>query len=656
MLKTIDELDIPVNEWLYQNASDAIIFVDAESQIISANQAASQLLNFNQTTSSIDANDYLDLKVLTKHSNTEVLVRTKHTPEKLVIMMGKQIEEYMCIVLREGGLKEKKDSLLYTLNHVRNGPYEGIIMHDKGNILDCDYAFSTMMGYTREELIGTSIFKLVHEDDHNYLYKNLNIDKHESPYPLRGFKKDGTVIYAEILPEPVHESEKNLRVAIVRNITERVENEKQIEFMAYFDELTDLPNRNYFQKVLEDELNKDPNKECNKKLAVHSIDLDYFKHINDTLGYEFGDQLLNSCAKRLKLLLVDDIFLARMDSDSFIILQRNVTSSEEAERFAEKLLELFRSPQNINGFEIYCSASVGISVYPDNSKDSLELIEHADSAMNVIKKESRNNYKMYHPDLKNGFKELLKLETELHKAIERKDFELHFQPQYDIHSHEIIGFEALCRWNHSELGQIPPDQFIPLAEKTGLILELGEWVLREACKLNKQWHEEGLPPVKVCVNLSVKQFLQGDLVNKVDEILKEQKLEPKFLELEITESIAMSNEKYIIETLNQFKKLGVNVALDDFGTGYSSLQYLSQFPLSKIKIDRHFIQNQTVQNNAIVKSIIHLSHALNLKVIAEGVEQELDLEFLLSEACDEVQGFYFSKPVPSNLVKDFFVS
>ncbi|MDQ0350419.1 diguanylate cyclase (GGDEF)-like protein [Alkalibacillus filiformis] len=394
--------------------------------------------------------------------------------------------------------------------------------------------------------------------------------------------------------------------------------------------------------------------ESGEQLAVHFIDVDYFKHINDTLGYQVGDSLLRGCASRLKQILREDLFIARMTSDEFLVLQRKVSSEQDVCSLAQQVIEQFRKPLMVDGYEIYTTVSIGISLYPQSSAATAsELIEHADSAMHVIKEESRNDYKIFKQSLKEGFKERLKLETELHKAIKSGDFELHFQPQYELESQEIIGFEALCRWPHKEMGDISPDQFIPIAEKTGLILDIGDWVIYEACRLNKKWQDEDLPKVKVSVNLSARQFLQRHLVSRVSEILEETGLEPQYLELEITESMAMSNERYIIDTLHDFDELGVKVALDDFGTGYSSLKYLSQFPLSKIKIDRMFIQNQTKQNIAIVKTIIHLSHALNLKVIAEGVEKEGDLHFLLGEKCDQVQGFYFSKPMPESEIETF---
>lgn len=648
MVKSVKHSKLPIHNWIFQQMTDAILFVDRDGLIIAANDAAVELLQINDLNSKVYYEDYLDLQVLSKPNSKEILIRTRNKPEKLILMRSKQINDYVCVMLREGGLKVAQESIRSSLNQLLDGPYEGIIMHDNGKIVDCDLAFSSMTGYDRSELIGRTILSLIHPKDKRIILRTL-FDKENTTYTVRGMRKDGQMIYVEFVTDVVKHRNGEFTIAVVRNVTERIENEKQIEFMAYYDELTDIPNRNYFVKTLKNEI-----KNTKNKFAVHFVDLDHFKHINDTFGYHFGDQLLKACADRLKNLLIENVFIARMTGDEFLILQRNIKDEEEATQFAEKLIEMFKSPINVDGYEIYISLSIGISIYPDYGKEPDDLIKQADSAMYVIKKDNRNNYKVYRPSFTEGFRERLELENELHRAIKDKDFELYFQPQIDIKTNKIIGLEALCRWNHPVRGIISPGEFIPIAEKTGLIVELGDWVLREACRQNKEWQDMGLPKVKVSVNLSAKQVIQRDLISQVKEILNETSLEPKYLELEITESVAMTNEKYIFETLKDIQQLGVNIALDDFGTGYSSLRYISQFPLSKLKIDRVFIQNRTAQNEAIVKTIIHLSHSLNLRVSAEGVEREEDLLFLHQQNCDEVQGFYFSKPVPKSEVKKLF--
>ncbi len=650
MLKIEKELQLTMNEWLLDQSADAVLFIDMEGRILAANDTAVQFFHLTDDRQSF-VEEYLFIEEHFTTESKEIVLTTKVEPAQDVLVKSMEMDGLICLVIKNSQFNEKEGLLSALYEKVEDGPSEGIILHDHGTIVDCDFAFASMLGYERNELIGVSILKLIHPQDRDKLLFNTQV-ANPTPYSIRGIRKDGKMVYGEILPEKISQNDKNLRISVVRNVTERVLNEKKIEFMAYYDELTDLPNRNYFQKVIQDEIGHLKNKQ--QKVAVHLIDIDYFKQINDTMGYHFGDLLLQACASRLKHLLMEDVFIARMTSDEFVIMQRNVTSNEEIEQFARKMIDLFKKPLIVDEYEIFSTVSVGISIYPDLANTTNELLKQADAAMHACKKDQLNGYKFYKPSITKGFKERLALETELHKAIQQQDFELHYQPQIDIQTEQIIGFEALCRWNHPERGFIPPTDFIPLAEKTGLILELGEWVLYEACRQNKAWQDMGLPKVKVSVNLSAKQFITNNLVGQVKRILQETGLEPEYLELEITESMAMANEDYIIETLTAFQELGVKVALDDFGTGYSSLRYLSQFPLSKIKIDRVFIQDHTQQNAAIVKTIISLSRALNLRVIAEGVERKQDMELLLREKCDEVQGYYFSKPLPAVQVMDIF--
>src|SRR5699024_10291259 len=300
------------------------------------------------------------------------------------------------------------------------------------------------------------------------------------------------------------------------------------------------------------------------------------------------------------------------------------------------------------------SISIGISIYPENGKSANDLIKHADSAMYVIKERHGSNYNIFEPSISENFKAMLTMESELRKALKEGQFELHYQPQKCLSSNKIVGMEALLRWKHPINGIIPPGEFIGLAEKTGLIIDIGGWVLREACRQDKAWQDKGFQPIIVSVNLSARQFYQRGLVDKIKKILNETGLDPEYLELEITETMAMTNEESILETMRRLRKLGVTVSIDDFGTGYSSFKYLSIFPVTKLKIDKMFINENRKQNQAIVKSIIHMSHSLNMKVIAEGVETVDQLRFLTEQKCDEMQGFYFSKPLPPEKMTKLF--
>ncbi|MRG85596.1 EAL domain-containing protein [Salinibacillus xinjiangensis] len=644
----IEKLLVPGK--LTEYLGDALLFINESGKILYANKSAIQVLGDANVTGK-KADTYFESNLITEKEEHQMLVDMKTPVSNVVQVKSWKVDEHQfCIHLNPIRLSEKKDNLLYSLSKMMKQPSEGMVLHEEGRIVDCDQSFAQILGYSKEELLDQSVFSIVDRKYLDVLKKNINT-YHEGPYRLKGYKKDGQSIYVEVLPQVYADTNRQLRIAIIRDVSERVRSEKQIEFMAYYDELTELPNRNFFNKTLEEAIKECREEDC--RMAVHFIDVDNFKQINDTLGYQFGDAMLKACSERLKQLLNEQNFIARMSGDEFLLLQRGIQSKHEAEELAKKIIAAFQTPIDVNDYEIYTTVSIGISIYPENGTSSNELVKHADSAMYVIKDKQRNHYQLFESSITENFKEMLTIENELRKAIRLSQFEIHYQPQVDISTNCVIGFEALLRWNHPEKGSISPGVFIPLAEKTGLIIEIGDWVLKEACRQTKEWQDKGYSPMKISVNLSVKQFLQKSLVEKVEAVLQETGLNPKYLELEITESMAMSNEEFIMETLNGLKGLGVNVSIDDFGTGYSSMKYLSQFPLSKLKIDQLFIRGQREQNQSIVKSIIHLSHALNMKVIAEGVETKEQLEFLKNEKCDEIQGFYISKPVAADKVESF---
>ncbi|QHS22070.1 EAL domain-containing protein [Virgibacillus sp. MSP4-1] len=636
---------------MLEQLNDAIVILHADGQVLFANQAAHTLLDEEDLTGQ-PIELFLEPGTVMQKEREPILLELNSADQMLVQIRNWKLNDgYICLFIHPVRFKDQKENQMYALKYRMNQSHEGMVLHQAGQIIDCDDSLAKIFGYNKSELIRASIDEFIDSSYFHTLKENMKKD-HDKPYLLKGYKKSGEPLYIDVLPQPYPDKDGDLRIAVIRDVTERVQSEKQIQFMAYYDELTDLPNRNYFVKTLEEAI-----AECRKdngQIAVHFVDIDYFKQINDTLGYQFGDALLRACSHRLKQLLDGNNFIARMSGDEFLILQRDIQNKEEAEAFAEKVIQAFQTPIDVQDFEIFTTVSIGISIFPENGNHPNELIKQADSAMYVIKENQRNHYKIFESSITEDFKEMLTIENELRRAIKQKQFEVHYQPQVDISNNQVIGFEALLRWKHPSRGYISPGMFIPLAEKTGLIIEIGDWVLREACRQNRKWHQKGYGPTKVSVNLSVKQFLQKDLVKKVRDILQESKLDAKYLELEITESMAMSNEAYIMDTLKGLKELGVNVSIDDFGTGYSSMKYLSQFPLSKLKIDQLFIRGEQKQNQAIVKSIIHLSHSLDMKVIAEGVETREQLEFLKGEKCDEIQGFYFSKPVAPGKAERFF--
>jgi diguanylate cyclase (GGDEF)-like protein len=474
----------------------------------------------------------------------------------------------------------------------------------------------------------------------------------DDPFVMQARKKDGEQLYLQGIDLPYHYNGTMIRIGLVKDITVQMEREKRMEYLAFYDELTDLPNRNFFVKVLKEEIHQ---VQKNKGfIAIYYLNLDYFKEINETGRYNFGDQLLKMYSAKLKTFLTANIFIAKVSGDEFIVMRQNLCTEDEATNFAQKMIAEFEKPVNIDALEVTAKISIGISVHPIHGKNAVDLISHAKAAMQAIREKHQNNYKLFETSILENFKSMLTMESELRKGLKKKQFEIHYQPQKSVKSGEIVGLEALLRWNHPQKGRIPPMDFIPLAERTGLIIEIGEWVIYEACKQNKKWQEEGYEPMVVGVNLSMVQLRQKNLIEKVKRILQETGLDPKYLELEITESMSMANEENVLATIKDFHQLGVSVSIDDFGTGYSSLKYLSMFPITKLKIDKMFMDDKQEQNQAIVKSIIHLSHALDIKVIAEGVETKEQFIFLEQEKCDEIQGFYFSKPLPPHELNPFF--
>lgn len=435
------------------------------------------------------------------------------------------------------------------------------------------------------------------------------------------------------------------RVWIFRDVTERRMAEETIRYQALHDLLTDLPNRIFFNEKLSTALAHARAREG--KLAVMFLDLDRFKTINDTLGHTFGDQLLQLVADRLTECLWQHDSIARWGGDEFTILIPEIYSGEDAGRIAQRILDNLKQPFNIAGHQLYISSSIGIAIYPDDGEDAQTLLRNADVALYRAKEQGRNNYQFYAAAMSYQASELLVLENQLHKALERGEFVVYYQPQIDTSTGKICQMEALLRWQHPELGLISPAKFIPIAEETGLILPIGEWVLRTACTQNKAWQDAGLPPITVAVNLSARQFQQPNLAVIVARVLQETGLDPSYLELEITESVAMQNVDFSREILSDLHQMGVFIAMDDFGTGYSSLSYLKKFPLDKLKIDKSFVLELTEDSNdaAIIAAIAAMAKVLNLKMVAEGVETEAQKNFLESLECEYMQGYLFSPPI-----------
>lgn len=436
-----------------------------------------------------------------------------------------------------------------------------------------------------------------------------------------------------------------------RDITERYHTQKQINYLAYHDDLTGLPNRRFFTRHI-DELLKHGVKE-NSIFAVMFLDLDSFKKINDTLGHNNGDVLLKLVAERLKTCChAPNQLVSRMGGDEFTILLQEITDHTEAIHVAEEIIKAFEKPFAVDGYEFYITASIGVVFYPQDGTNVEVLMKNADIALYRMKDDGKNNYNIFKPVPNSSGIERLTLEHSIRKALDLDEFVVYYQPQIDILTGNIIGTEALVRWNHPTLGLVPPTKFIPIAEETGLIVPLGEWVLKTACLQNQIWKDKGFPPMSVSVNLSSRQFSRYNLVDTIKEILLETHIDPQYLELEITESMTM-NVDVAIEVLGKLKELGIQICIDDFGTGYSNLYYLKLFSIDRLKIDQSFVRNiMTDSNDAdIVATIIAMAHKLGIDVIAEGVETKDQLDFLRSQSCHEVQGFYYYPPLPAEQIE-----
>lgn len=433
--------------------------------------------------------------------------------------------------------------------------------------------------------------------------------------------------------------------ATTLDITARIKAESEIQQLINYDTLTGLPNRN----LLHDRLKLSIAQAAREQhlVGILILDLDRFKGINDTLGHRAGDNLLMTVSKRLAACVRDSDTLARLGGDEFVVVLNNVLHEEAITIVAKKILAIISEPIYIDGHEIYITVSIGIAVYPMNGEDSHTLLKHADLAMYQAKELDRNNFQFFSREMNIKVLERMMLENSMRKALERGEFFLVYQPQVDARSRRIVGMEALLRWNHPDLGLLVPDRFIYLAEETGFIIPIGEWVLRTACRQNKQWQDMGYEPVRVAVNLSGKQFDQNQLDESIAAILMETGLDPKWLEIEITESAIMKSPELSIGMLRKLKDMGITLAIDDFGTGYSSLSYLKHFPIRRLKIDRSFVRDiiTNPDDAAIAEIIIAMAHTLKLDVIAEGVETRAQMEFLSFHNCVEMQGYLFSRPV-----------
>ncbi|HUP60990.1 MAG TPA: EAL domain-containing protein [Thermoanaerobaculia bacterium] len=518
-----------------------------------------------------------------------------------------------------------------------------------GDIIDCNVTFAALLGFRRDELIGRGTKTLyVRDEECDELASLLGSAGTLNSVEVELRRKDGNPVWVLQNLVLVGDSISGVVHATVVDISDRKRAEEQIEFHAYHDVLTQLPNRKLFTDRLRHTLARA--KRNAKSAAVMFIDLDHFKTINDTLGHTAGDELLLVMSDRLRSCVRDDDTVARLGGDEFSIILADLARPEDAMSVAQKILDTVQETLTIGGLPITATASIGIALYPNDGADPESLLKNADSAMYRAKEAGRNTYQLCTDEMKSRAMERLSLESRLRIAIRDQQLMLAYQPQINLATGATIGVEALVRWNDPERGVIAPASFIPIAEETRLIVPLGEWVLRTACRQTKEWHDLGVGPLRIAVNLSARQFQQHDLLEMVRSALDDAGLHPSALELEITETTAMQNADVTVDVLRALRQIGVGISIDDFGMGYSSLNYLKRFPLTAVKIDRAFVNDIATDNGdaAIVSAVISMARSFHLRVVAEGVENAEQFAFLRNRKCDEAQGFYFSRPVSAD--------
>lgn len=525
-----------------------------------------------------------------------------------------------------------------------------------GNLIEyVNPAFMRITGYDPAEVIGHDC-RVLQRDDRDQegvaLIRQALGANREVSAVVRNYRKDGALFWNQLFIAPVPNTDGVIthHIGVINDVTDLMRYQEQLEYQANYDSLTRLPNRNLLRDRLQHALIVAQRQ--HKGVAVVFIDLDGFKNVNDSLGHSVGDRLLSVVAERLARCTRTSDTVARHGGDEFVIVMTDTVDEQSLIAWMERVRASISEPVWLDGTELYVGCSMGASLFPQDGEDAETLMKKADLAMYRAKDMGRNTFQFYQPEMNASAGARLNLERRLRRALRDNEFLLHYQPQVDISSGQIVGTEALVRWRDPEVGLVPPSSFIPLAEESGLIGPLSEWVLREACRQNKAWQDEGLPPTRVSVNLSARVFQQRDIAKLVMQVLAETGLEPQYLELELTESTIMRNAEEAVSMLNELHALGIGLAIDDFGTGYSSLSYLKRFPVDRLKIDRSFVSDIGVSadDETITSAIIALAHSLKLQVIAEGVETSAQLDFLRERACDEMQGFYFAKPMGTEAI------
>lgn len=527
-------------------------------------------------------------------------------------------------------------------------------------IIYVNKAFERITGYSERQILGQNLALLHGSKLENVNQKRINLaikEFREETVELESYRRSGEVFWGELSVAPVRDSFDNVRhyVCILNDVTQRREMEQQLIQQATHDSLTELPNRVLLIDRVDQAILQAKKKGA--MLGFLFLDLDHFKMTNDTLGHSIGDRLLQAVSNRLLLATDDFDTVCRLGGDEFVVLLQDVATEMQAQQKAEEILTSLAKPFQIDQHNLKITGSIGISYFPKDGDDYESLMKSADLSMYHAKDNGRNTYRTYDKEMNMRVINRMQLDNALRDSLKRNEFHLVYQPFINLTTNKIIGFEALLRWHSHILGDVPPNDFIGMAEENGLILDIGTWVLQEACSQLVRWHHQGYDQLTIAVNISGRQFRQAHLPEIVEKTLLETGLPAKFLELELTESLLIDNVKHAVETMYELKDMGTKLVIDDFGTGYSSLSYLKQFPVDKLKIDRSFISELVNRENdaAITKAIINLAHSLNLEVLAEGVETELQREFIMQHGCDYAQGYYFAMPQKAEELKDFII-
>jgi diguanylate cyclase (GGDEF)-like protein/PAS domain S-box-containing protein len=530
----------------------------------------------------------------------------------------------------------------------------GVLFTDLGGkISNADESFLNLVGFTRDEL-PANLRDLTSPEHHRLdeeAFEKLMAFGACAPFEKDLLRNDGAVI--PVLFGAVLQDDEI--ACFVVDLSQNKQTQEKLNHLAYHDALTDLPNQVLFKDRLKQAIAY--SRRSDQMHAVLLLNLDRFRTVNDSLGYTAGDRLLQSVAQRLTSCVRESDTVARFGSDEFAILLTQISRAQDAANAARAIKEVLDQAFLYDDQELFVSTSIGISLYPTDDRDTSGLLKSASAALDRAKEQGGNNYQFYTSGGTTRALKQLVLESNLRGALEREEFVVHYQPQVRIPDFHLVGMEALVRWRHPSLGLLYPSEFVPVAEDSGIIIALGDWVMRVACAQNMEWQDKGLAPMCLSVNFSARQFQQPTFIATVAEILKETNLDPRWLELELTESSIMKEPEQAIEKLHELKLMGIKVAIDDFGTGYSSLNYLKRFPIDTLKIDKSFVADvcKDPHDTAIVRAIITLGHALDLTVIAEGVETQEQLQYLTSLGCDVVQGFLFSKSLSAPVFEELLV-